>query len=162
MDLWHSNNIKFILRNFAKDHCFWTLWTLNYVDCIFFLALILSIWLTIKPNNSRKFHSRISKKTWSNLYLSGRGPIKSFLFVCSPVFLSFCLRHIFLRIYSVGFLNFPWGYFTMYTKKWQSRTLENCISCLDNWVNKTNLDRKLNLWHFNGGSITFGALNYAP
>ena len=25
MDLWHSNNMKAILRNFIKDHCFWTL-----------------------------------------------------------------------------------------------------------------------------------------
>ena len=33
-DLWHSNDIKVILHKFVKDHCFWTLWALNYVDCI--------------------------------------------------------------------------------------------------------------------------------
>ena len=33
-DLWLSNNIKIILRNFAKELCFWTIWTPNYVDCI--------------------------------------------------------------------------------------------------------------------------------
>ena len=33
--------------------------------------------------------------------------------------------------------------------------------CLDNWVNGTNLDQKLNIWHFNGGKITFCALNDA-
>ena len=36
MDLWHSNNMKVILCKFAKGHCFWTLWTQNYVDFILF------------------------------------------------------------------------------------------------------------------------------
>ena len=40
MDLSHSNNMKVILRKFAKDHCFWTLWTLNCVDCIPFSCII--------------------------------------------------------------------------------------------------------------------------
>ena len=53
-----------------------------------FLVLIFSIWLTIKLNNSIKFCSQISEKIWSNLYLCGRGPIKSVLFVCPSVCLS--------------------------------------------------------------------------
>ena len=56
MNSWHSNNMKVVLSNFAKHHCFWTLWTLNYVHCIF-LVSILSIWHTIKPNNLRMFKS---------------------------------------------------------------------------------------------------------
>ena len=36
VNLWYSNNIKVILHSFAKDICFWTLWTLRYVDCIGF------------------------------------------------------------------------------------------------------------------------------
>ena len=39
MDLYHSNNMKAILPNFAKDHCFWTLRTLNYADCISFACI---------------------------------------------------------------------------------------------------------------------------
>ena len=50
----------------------------------------------------------------------------------------------------------------MYTKKWQSQILENCIFCLDNRVNKTNLDQKQNILHFNEGDITFCALSDAP
>ena len=76
MDLWHSNSVKGILPNFAKDHCFWTLWTLNYVDCIpfscidYFQILFLNFW-----------------KTWLNLQLSGRGPTYNI----SPVHLSIYL-----------------------------------------------------------------------
>ena len=89
MDLWHSNDMKVILRKFAKDHCFWTLWTLNYVDCIPFSSLILSMWLT-----------------FSNLHFCGRRPVKLALFVRPSASLSVRLWHIFLRIYSLGFLNF--------------------------------------------------------
>ena len=39
MDLWHSNDMKVILLKFAKDHCFWTLWTLDYGDCIPFSCI---------------------------------------------------------------------------------------------------------------------------
>ena len=77
MDLWHSNNLKVILPNFTKDHCFWTLWTLNYVDCIpfscidYFQILSLNFW-----------------KTWWNLHLCGRSSIKSVL----RCFTRFCVR----------------------------------------------------------------------
>ena len=102
IDLWHSNNMKVILLKFAKDHCFWTFWTLNYVDCLF-LALVLSLFSSIKPNKLRKFYSWTSKK---HDHLCGRHPIKSFLFLCPSACLSVLLWHIFLRIYSVGFRNF--------------------------------------------------------
>ena len=39
VDLWHSNSMKVIFPNFARDHCFWTHWTLNYVDCIRFSCI---------------------------------------------------------------------------------------------------------------------------
>ena len=37
--------------------------------------------------------------------------------------------------------------------------MENFIWCLDNWVNKTNLDQKQKIWHFNQRNITFCVLN---
>ena len=46
--------MKVILRKFAKDDC------LNY-NCILFFVLILSIKLTIKPDDL-KFYSQISEK----------------------------------------------------------------------------------------------------
>ena len=121
MGLWHSNNVKAILLKFAKDHCFWTLWTLNYVDCIpfsCFLVLILSILLTIKPNNLRKFYSQIFKKH-NQTFIFAEGvrqnqPCSSaHLFVCPPIFDAFlsgstqwiflivCMKlfcHIYLKI----------------------------------------------------------------
>ena len=45
---------------------------------------------------------------------------------------------------------------------WQSQILENCICCIDNWINKTNLDQRQNIWYFNKGNITFCALYDAP
>ena len=106
MDLWHSNNVKDILPNFAKNHCFWNFWTLNYVDCIpfscidYFQILFLNF-----------------RKTWLNLQLSGRGPtynispvnlffFLSILLICPSICLSFCLWCIFLSPYLVDFLNF--------------------------------------------------------
>ena len=44
----------------------------------------------------------------------------------------------------------------------QSHNLENCIYCLDDWVNKANLDQKWNIRHFSEGNITFFALKDAP
>ena len=118
------------------------------------LVLILSIWLTIKPNNFRKFYSRNSKKKWSNLRLCERGRIKSVLFVCPFVCLSVHPWRIFLRIFSVNFSSL-YEAILPYTKKWQRRILENCICCLHNWVNETNLDLKQNIWHFNEGNMVF-------
>ena len=65
MDLWHSNYMKVILHNFAKNHCFWTLWALDCVDFISF-SCIDSVHMaynqaTIKPRNLRKC-SKISEK----------------------------------------------------------------------------------------------------
>ena len=76
----------------------------------------------------------------------------------SPVRLPICLSvhpwRIFLRIFSVNFSSL---YETIlpYTKKWQRRILKNCICCLNNWVNETNLDLKQNIWHFNEGNMVF-------
>ena len=68
MDLWHSNNMKVILPNFATDHCFWTLWTL-YVDCFHFSCVYSISFL----------------ETWLNLQLCGRSHIKSVLFICPSI-----------------------------------------------------------------------------
>ena len=109
---WHSNNIKVILPNFAKNYSFWTLWTLNYVDCIpfscidYFQILFLNF-----------------QKTWLNLKLFGSNLIKSVLFICPSVCLPVC------DAFSSGstlwiFKNFfAWGYFAIYTKKWRSDNL---------------------------------------
>ena len=40
--------------------------------------------------------------------------------------------------------------------------LENSVCCLDNWVNKTDLDQKHSIWHLDKGNITFRALNDDP
>ena len=81
--------------------------------------------------------------------------------VClSVVCLSVCLWNIFLRIYWVDVLNFLHEDILL-TKKWQSQILEICICFLDNWVNKTNLVKEGNIWHFNRGSIAFCALTDA-
>ena len=74
MDLWHSNNMKVILPNFAKDHCFLTLWTLKYVHCI--------------PLSCIDYFQNLFsdfQKTWLNLQLWGRSPIKSVLLICPSV-----------------------------------------------------------------------------
>ena len=34
MDLWHSNTMKVILCKFLLRIIVWTIWTLNYIDCI--------------------------------------------------------------------------------------------------------------------------------
>ena len=59
MGLGHSNNMKVVLRKFAKDHCLFQHWAM--LIKFLFLVLIRSIWLTIKPNNLT-FNSRISEK----------------------------------------------------------------------------------------------------
>ena len=116
MDLWHSNNIKVIVRKFLKDDCLNTE-LLNYVDCTSFFVLILSVWLTIKPNNL-KYCSQISKK--HQTFIFAKGVLQSR--ACSSVHLSVCLSaclpasfsvclsvrlwHIFLRISSVAILIF--------------------------------------------------------
>ena len=105
-DLWYSHKIKVTLPNFAKYHCFWTLWTVNYVDfipfsCIdYFQILFLNF-----------------RKTWLKLQLSGRGPIKAVRSICPSVCLSVCLWCIFLRNFSLGFSNFLHGYFLPYILK---------------------------------------------
>ena len=85
MDLWHSNNIKVIVRKFLKDDCLNTE-LLNYVDCTSFFVLILSVWLTIKPNNL-KYCSQISKK--HQTFIFAKGVLQSR--ACSSVHLSVCL-----------------------------------------------------------------------
>ena len=70
--------------------------------CIFdiYFVLILSIWLTIKPNSLRKFYSQISEKhDQTFVFAEGFYKISSFhLSICLSVYLSVCLWHIFLRI----------------------------------------------------------------
>ena len=108
-----------------------------------FLALVLSIWLTIKPNNLRKFFLEFWKNMIKPPFLQ-KGSYK-----ISPVHLSICLSvsllHIFLKIYPVDNLDFLDEDFLPYIF---CQILENFNCCLDNWVNKTNLDQKRNIWHY--------------
>ena len=115
--------MKVILPHFAKDHCFWNLWAPNCIDCIPFFCIdyFQRLFLTFQ-------------KTWLNIQLCSRSPVKSVLFICPSVCPSAYLWCLFLRIYS-GFLKFfAWEYFAIYTKNWQRDSLENCGFCLDNWV----------------------------
>ena len=80
MDLWLSNNMKVNLPNFAKDNYFWTLWTLNYVDCIPFSCIG---YFEILFSNFQK--------TWLNLQLCDRNPMQSVLLICPSACLSACL-----------------------------------------------------------------------
>ena len=105
MDLWHSNNMKVILPNFAKDHCFWTLWKLNKWPwlCSLYSFFCIDYFQILFSN---------FQKTWLNLPLCGRNPIKSVLFFCPSlsvcdafssgstlwIFIIFCMR-IFCHIY---------------------------------------------------------------
>ena len=108
IDLWHSNNIKVILPNFAKDHCFWTLWTLNYVDFIPFSCII------------SKSCSWVSEKhDWTSNFVVG--VVKSVLSICPSACIS--VMH-FPQDLVCGFVKFfAWEYFVIYTKKWQSDNL---------------------------------------
>ena len=163
MDLWHSNNRKVILCKFAKDHCFWTLWTLNYVAIVFLFLYWFFPYCSSEIILKKILFSNL-QKTWSNLHLCGRGSIKSVPFICSSTCLFVRLWCIFLSIYTVDFLIsffIAWGYFAIYTKKVLIQILENCICYLDNWLNKTNLDQKQKMLHFYESSITFCALNGA-
>ena len=95
---------------------------------------------------------------WWNLHFCSRGPIKSVLFICPSACLSV---HLWCGSTQWIFYFFLWECFAIYTKKWQSNCLENCIFCVDNWLSETNLEPKWNIWHFNEGNITFRALNDA-
>ena len=77
--------------------------SLLYVFDIYFV-LVISTWLTLKPNNLRKFYSQILENMIKPPSLQ-----KGFYKISSghlPICLSVCLWHIFLRIYSVDVLNF--------------------------------------------------------
>ena len=102
--------VKVMLPNFAKDHCFWTLWTLNYVDCIRFSCID---YFQILFSNFQK--------TWLNLQLCGWNPIKSVLFICPFVCLS--VMHFPQDLLFGYFWFFAWGCFAIYTKKWPSDNL---------------------------------------
>ena len=124
-------------------------WTMLIVFLL--LVMILSIWLITKPNKLRNFISEISEKLDQTSLLQKKGSCKISrvrLYICPYVRPS--VTH-FLRIYSVDFLNFfALVYFAIYTNKWQSQILENCICCLDNRVNETN---------FLGSKTIFGILS---
>ena len=81
-------------------------WTLNYVDCIFFR--IDSSHMAHNPSNL-KFYFQISEKH-DQTFIFAKGVIKSDLFcspsVCLSAYLSICLWDTFLRIDSVDILNF--------------------------------------------------------
>ena len=79
INLWHFNNMKVILPNFAKNHCFWTLSTLNYVNCIPFSCID---YFQVLFSNFQK--------TWFNFQLCCRSPVKSILFISPSVCLYVC------------------------------------------------------------------------
>ena len=96
------------LSNFAKDHCFWTLWTLNYVDFIPFSCII------------SKSCSWVSKKhDWTSNFVVG--VIKSVLSICPSVCIS--VMHFPQDLVCRFVKFFAWEYFVIYTKKWQSDNL---------------------------------------
>ena len=131
---------------------------MSYVDCIPFSCIDSFHTAHNQAKHFKKILFSNFRKTRSNLHLRERGPIKSVTIVRPSVCLSARLWHIFLKICSVFFSYFfAWGYFAISTnKKWLRWILENCICCLGNWVNETNLDQKWNICHFNeGGPIFF-------
>ena len=93
------NKNQWILQWICDIQIIWKLSYVNFLRIIvfelfepftmlivfFFLALILSIWLTIKPSNLRKFYSWISENMIKPLSLQ-KGSYK-----ISPVHLSICL-----------------------------------------------------------------------
>ena len=113
------------------------------LPCIFEICfvLILSMWLTIKPNDLNFIHKFL--KNMIKLPSLHKESYK-----ISSVDLSICLS-VCDRFFS-GSTQWMFLIFCMriYTKKWQSQILEICICFLDNWVNKTN---------FNKNSILMGA-----
>ena len=127
MDLWLWSNMKVICRKFTKDHCFWTLWTLTYVDCIPFSCIDSFHVAHNQPYNLRKFCFRISEKH-----------DQTFIFVegvlwnqsCSSVYPSVC-TYVCDTIFSGSTQWIFLIFCTIYTKKWQIQILVNCICCQD-------------------------------
>ena len=154
MDLWHSYNMKVILSNFAKHHCFWALWTVNYADCISFSCIDSFHYSSQSSQQFKKILFSNFRKQTIKPPSVWKGP---------SVYLPVRLWRIFLRNYQVDFLNFLHEDILPYIlKKRQSDKLENCICCVDNWINQTSLDQRRNILHFNEDTITFCALNNAP
>ena len=137
--------MKVILLKFAKDHCFWTLWTRSCIDCIRFSCID---YFQILFSNYQKT---------LNLQLCSRGPIKSVLFICPSVCPSFC------DAFSSGSTLWIFWIFCMriFCHILKSDKAIICVCCLDNWVKETNLDQKWNILHFNEANITCFALNDA-
>ena len=95
----------------TNDFRNWVAWLNDFcltfsLLCIFgiYFVLVISIWLTSKPNNLRKFYSQFLKNMinppslWKGCYKISSARLS----VC----LSTCLWHIFLRIYSKDVLYF--------------------------------------------------------
>ena len=176
MDMWHSNNVKVILRNFAKDHCFklHKKWSFplrissinvtksvmeNSVFCavyehwimlivFIYLVLILSVWLTIKPNNLRKFILEFLKNMIKPPS-SCRGSYDCLNNPCLSLHLS--VTHFSQDLLSGFSQFFGWEYFVIL--KWQIQILENWIYGLDKSLNEKNSDQKQNIWHFSENNI---------
>ena len=129
----------------------------NMLIVFLFLALILSIWLTIKSSNLRKVYFQISERHKLLSLLNVHYKISS---VCLCICLSV---RPFVNRFSQDLRRrfsyfFAWGYFAIYT----NRQMKIVFCWLDDWVNDINLDQKQNIWHFNEVSITFCALNNPP
>ena len=158
-------------KNINKNQCVYqwicdiqVIWKLSYINLLWiivfelsehwtmlitflFLALILSIWLTISQIILRKISFSNFLKNMTRLPSLWKGSYKN-----SPIHLSIFHQHACDAFFSgsiqwSSFIFFAWGYFAIYTKKGQIQILENSICCLDNWVNKTNLDQKQKMWH---------------
>ena len=100
-------NWAYWLNNFCVlivMECF-LIWPPMYSVSLTFILYLLFIWLTIKPNNLRKFYSQISEK-YDQTSIFAEGVLWQQF--CSFVHLSICLSvcDIFLRIYSVDDLNY--------------------------------------------------------
>ena len=124
----------------------------KFIDCVPF-SCILSIRLIIKPNTFKKILLSNFQKTGSNLYLhkmdlKNQSSSSTNLSVCLPICDTSFSR-------STKSVFFSFWHFAIYTKKKLSWILENCICCLDNWVNKINLDQKQNICHYNEGDLIF-------
>ena len=78
--IWKLSYVN-LLRSIAFE--LFERWTILIV--FLFLALILSIWLTTKPKWFKKILFSNFRKTWLNLHLCGKVPIKSVLFACPSV-----------------------------------------------------------------------------
>ena len=123
-------------------------WTMVIV--FLFHVLNLSIRLTTKPYNLRKFGSWICEKHDQTTILK-EGVLNNLSF--SSFHLSACLsiRPI-LNVHFLNFLQRTFHHIYIYYKVTKP-DFGKC--CLGNWVHETNSDQKWNIWYFNKSNTIF-------